>query len=200
MDIKGLRSLNLIGTILFCIIGIALISVQYFQLSYYRDVQSEIEEMINDPTISNNSRDSKYTLCIGLLILWLFIILIFTSLLYNYTVKGLDRGNFKAAKTWTLIGIIVGFAGGIIPLIIFIISYVSFDDAIRTQQYSQMQYGYQPYSIPIRYCIKCKRQIPPESRLCPYCGAHQDTMEQPSKKTPPPRLIRTTLNQNQKRK
>jgi hypothetical protein len=99
-----------------------------------------------------------------------------------------------------LIGIIVGFAGGIIPLIIFIISYASFDGAIRTQQYGQMQYGYQPYPIPTRYCIKCKRQIPPDSRLCPYCGALQDGKDQSSKKVPPPRLIKTALNQNQNRK
>jgi hypothetical protein len=155
-------------------------------------------EFISGDSEIDNTGDSEYNLCIGVLIVWLMIILIFTPLFYKYTVRDLDRGNYKVAKNWTLIGIIVGFAGGIIPLIIFIVSYASFDGALRTQQYGQMQYGYQPYPTPNRYCSECKKQIPPDSRLCPYCGAHQDGKDQSSEEVPPPRLIRSTSGQKSK--
>jgi hypothetical protein len=177
MDIKGLRTLNLVGTILFCIIGIVLVSAQYYQLSQYREVQREIGDLMGGTPDSDNSRDSEYDFCIGLLILWLFIILIFTTLLFNYTVKGLDRGNYKAAKGWTLVGIIVGFAGGIIPLIIFIISYVMFDDAIRTEQFGRTYYGYPHPPYQFKDCNNCKKQIPSDSKLCPYCGVQQSPIQ-----------------------
>jgi hypothetical protein len=185
MDIKGLRSLNLVGTILFCIIGIALVSVQYIQLSQYREAQREIEDTMGIIAGSDNSRDAEYNLCIGLLILWLITIVIFTIFLYNYTVLDLDRGNYKAAKQGTLEGIIVGFAGGIIPLIIFIISYVSFDDAVRTHKYGPAYYGPPQPQFQIGFCVGCKKQIPFDSKLCPYCGAKQPPI-QPHQKLPPP--------------
>ncbi len=187
MDIKGLRTLNLVGTILFCIIGITLVSVQYYQLYLYREAQREIGDLIGGvggALESDNSRDSKYAFCIGLLILWLFIIIIFTILFYIFIVKGLDRGNYKAAKEWTLVGIIVGFAGGIVPFIIFIISYVSFDGAIRNKQLDQTQYSYSQQFGQARYCKSCRKQIPFDSNLCPYCGVQQSPLN-PYRKPPP---------------
>lgn len=167
MDIRGLRTLNLLGTISFCLIGFLLASAQLYQII----------------TIAYHFPDSDFSICMGLLALWYCIIIVFTICLYNYTVLGLDRGNYKVAKQWTLIGIFVGFAGGLIPLIIFIISYVSFDDAIRIAH----SYPLYPQPAPIRFCISCKRQIPLDSKLCPYCGVKQSAIPPPSRSTTPPR-------------
>jgi hypothetical protein len=133
MDVRGLRTLNLVGTILFCVIGLLIVSAYYYQLTRYSEARNEIREMMSQEGGSDSTRESQYSVCMGLLLLWLCIIIIFTLLLLNYTVFGLDRGNYSSAKSWTLVGIIVGFAGGIIPFIIFIISYVSFDDAVRSK-------------------------------------------------------------------
>jgi hypothetical protein len=38
---------------------------------------------------------------------------------------------YDAAKKWILIGMLFGLVVGIIPFIIFLISYVSFDDALK---------------------------------------------------------------------
>jgi len=167
MDIKGLRTLNLVGTILYCLIGSFLAFVYYYETySVY--------------TIFN--RD--ITGCTISLIIWISILISFTIELFMKTVVGLDRGDYKTAKQWTLVGIIVGFMGGIIPLIIFIISYVSFDDAVRTQQFGPPYYSYYQQPGQLRYCISCRKQIPVDSRLCPYCGRQQLPIH--SYPTPPP--------------
>jgi hypothetical protein len=156
MDIKGLRTLNLIGTILYGLIGTLLVLAYYYQ-TY--DIYSHFNQDLTGCTI--------------VLIIWLFILFTFSILLYQKTVVGLDRGEYKTVKQWTLVGVIIGFMGGIIPLIIFIVSYVSFDEAIRTQQYNQASLHSHPQQKQGRYCNFCKRQIPNDSRLCPYCGRTQ---------------------------
>ena len=133
MGVKTLKNLNLAGTILFGLIGSLLISSNFYTTYRYTIAFPE-------------HYDSS--LCMTLLLIWSLIIIIFSILLYNYAVLELDRGNYESAKRWTLIGIIVGFAGGIIPLILFIISYVSFDDAIREEQFSQAQYRYSQQKMP----------------------------------------------------
>jgi hypothetical protein len=117
--------------------------------------------MISPEGGPDSTGDSEYSICYGLLLLWLCIILIFTALLFNYTVLGLDRGNYKAAKSWTLAGIIVGFAGGILPLIIFIISYVSFDDAVRSSTMPPPPYyqGEPPGSDQVLFCRFCGKPM-----------------------------------------
>jgi hypothetical protein len=164
----------------------------------YREARESLADFMSGSEGEIETRDAEYNLCMGFIMLWIIIIIIFTMALYNFAVRGLDKGNYKVAKNWTLVGIIVGFAGGIIPLIIFIISYVSFDDAIRNQQFGQMQYRYPSYPMPVRYCIKCKRQIPPDSRLCPYCGANQESMGQTGKRVPPHKIKKTASGQNRK--
>jgi hypothetical protein len=97
MDIKGLRNLNLIGTILFCIIGIALVSVQYYQLNQYMEARQNTMEFISGDSEIDNTRDSEYNLCIGLLIVWLMIILIFTALFSKNL--DIDR-NYCRIRWW----------------------------------------------------------------------------------------------------
>ena len=164
MDVKGLRTLNMVGVILFCLIGF-LIAIVYFYnyLTLFRVF----------------GRDT--TVCTIIYFIWMFILIISTILLYKYTVVGLDHENYESAKHWTLFGIIVGFMGGIIPFVIFIISYVSFDDAVRRTQMEQIPHGYYQQPILPKGCSSCKRQIPYDSMLCPYCGIRQ---------IPPPQLYR----------
>jgi hypothetical protein len=162
MDVKGLRTLNLVGTILYGLIGTLLVSVYYYQA--YR--------------VSTHF-DRDMTQCTMIFIIWLVMLTFFTILLYINTVAALGRGNYKTAKRWTLVGIIIGFMGGIIPLIIFIISYVSFDEAIRPKQFGHPQMGYYPPPGQVRFCDRCRKQIPFDSKLCPYCGVQQTAPRPP---------------------
>jgi hypothetical protein len=161
MDIKGLRTLNHIGVFLFrligCIIPLPLLVGSIFFRSY---------------------------VVMSIAIIWIILILITAEILFRFTVVGIDRGNYGSAKFWTLIGIFVGIAGGIIPIIIFIISYVSFDEAIRTQIYGPHYYGYYQQPSSIKNCNGCRRQIPFDSKLCPYCGVQQIPMR-PYNQPPP---------------
>jgi hypothetical protein len=167
MDIKGLKTLNHIGTFLFRIFGCIL--PLYIMISYFI-----------------YHRDSYIFMTIILLTnIWIIVILVFAELLYRNTVVGLDQGKYESAKTWTFIGIFLGFIASIIPFIIFIISYVSFDDAIRTQHFGHSNYKYPQQLNQIKYCNNCKRQIPFDSRLCPYCGVQQSPIH-PHKRPPPP--------------
>jgi uncharacterized membrane protein len=133
MDIKGLRTLNLVGTVLFCILGIISAAMIYIRTYLYMSAPIPWEGPFGSSE-SNGVSDSQFFSLMMLVILWLCVIIILTIILYIYTVKGLDRRRYKDAKFWTLIGCIFGLAGGIIPFIIFLISYVSFDDAVRTHR------------------------------------------------------------------
>jgi hypothetical protein len=170
VDVKGLRTLNLIGVIFYVIVG-SLLALQYFYISFIFTASFR------------GHYNPTFILCGSI---WFSAIVIFTLLLYHYTVLGLDRGEYQAAKTWTFIGIFVGVIGGIIPLIIYIISYVSFDDAVRTSQYGPAYYP--PTPIQNRPCIKCRRQIPLDSKLCPYCGVQQYKMQK--SRPPPPQKVK----------
>lgn len=175
MDIKGLRTLNHIGVFLFRLIGC----------------------IIPLPILVGSYKSENYV-WMSYAIIWIILILITAELLFRFTVVGIDRGNYESAKFWTMIGIFVGVAGGIIPIIIFIISYVSFDDAIRAQQYGPAHYGYPQQPSPIKYCNSCRRQIPFDGKLCPYCGVRQITM-QPYNKSPHPKPEKTSSVEKQYR-
>jgi hypothetical protein len=125
--------------------------------------------------------DIRSTICATI---WLSVIFILGFLLFRYTVIGLDRGEYDKAKTWTLIGAIVGLLGGIIPFIVFIISYVSFDDAVQTYQMDKTLYENTQKQTQIRFCSGCRRKIPFDSRLCPYCGVRTSPTH-PLRKTRP---------------
>jgi len=124
MNIKNLRKMNLIGTILFGLIGSGIIIVILWSIYDFRT---------NIPKQFGNSLEFSNNIII-LLILLLSIYIIFSILFYRYTVIGLDRNEYKLAKRWTLIGAIMGLIiGYIIPFIIFVISYRSFNEVINDQ-------------------------------------------------------------------
>ena len=64
-------------------------------------------------------------------ILWLILTIYIVVQLFRKAVLGLDKRIYDAAKNWTLIGMLFGLVVGVIPFIIFLISYVSFDDALK---------------------------------------------------------------------
>jgi hypothetical protein len=157
MDIHGLRTLNLVGTILFGVFGIVYPVLYLFGFGL----------------IFWMSRDGGFfTVCTAILIVWIAVIAFLSYSLYNNTVVGLDRGNFEGAKRWTLIGAIMGFifAGGIITLIIFLISYVSFDDAVWPKPYYYPPPGYYPYAPSYPYGPTYPPQQPTGINPCPNCG------------------------------
>ena len=81
-------------------------------------------------------------ICLTVLIVWIIIVGYFAYLLYKNTVVAMDNGNYELVKRWTLYGMIVGFlfGGGILTCALFLISYISIDDALRPKYW-----GYQPY-------------------------------------------------------
>lgn len=157
MDIRGIRTLNLVGTIVFAIFGLAvpIIYSFLFGLIWWFAPGEGI-----------------FTVCVAILLAWIAVIAFLTYSLYNNTVVGLDRSNFQAAKRWTLIGAIMGFifAGGIITFVIFIISYVSFDDAVWPKPYYYPPPGYYPYPPPYPYGPPYPPQQPTGINPCPNCG------------------------------
>lgn len=160
MDLNGLRSLNLIGTLLFGLFGF-LTPVLYaftflFSFAWHND-------------------DGFELICATIIIIWVIFIGIFTFFLYSNTVIALDEGKFGLAKRWVLFGAIAGFfcgggvSLGLITLIVFIVSYISFDDAIRPKYYYPPP-GYYPYPPPgyVPPHIQSQRNLYTKSR-CPNC-------------------------------
>lgn len=175
MDIKGLRTLNLIGTILFCLIGLFFMFAIFSSLFYYH---------YNAPTQFGGSLEFS-TRFIGTWTIFLAIYFIITALLYRFTVLSLDRGEYKSAKRWTLVAIFLGLLGGVIPFIIFIISYATFNEALRNQQRNQAYYYYWEQKGHKYPCAHCQRTIPIDSRLCPYCGVKQYKTRANDREIPP---------------
>jgi hypothetical protein len=179
VDIKGLRTLNLAGTILFGLFGIG-IPLLYFFYLYVSSYSYMFFPYRRD-----------LTFCYSILIIWLVIVIFLTIFLYRNTVKGLDRGDYNSAKRWMIIGAIAGFistglsAIGLITFLIFLIAFVSADEAIRSSYYpppprnyqypSTPQYGPQP---PPQYstaearwspCPSCGKKVASSWIACPYC-------------------------------
>lgn len=155
MDIRGLRSLNLVGTIFFGLFGILMPLFYFFWLGF-------IFWMAPD--------QGFFTVCLAILAAWIAVIALITYNLYNNTVLGIDRGDFQNAKKWTLFGAIIGFifAGGIITFLIFLISYISFDEAVWPKPYYYPPPGYYPYP-PQYYGPQYPPQPMGQTSLCPNC-------------------------------
>lgn len=167
--------MNLAGTVILAFFTIAIPSLYFFLFLSW----------------SSGYGTSDFGLfCMIGLLCWLVISIVITYLLFVNTVLGLDRGEYEKAKRWTLIGMIfsiflIFFSVGIITLIIFLISYVSFDDALRPKLYypppyyaypPQYPYAYAPgqpgpvaqVKIPnCKYCLQPLRYIENYSRW--YC-------------------------------
>jgi hypothetical protein len=182
LDIKGLRTLTLAGTILFGLFNVLaplVIAVVYIPLLMFGFEESS----------------DIFSICIVILICWAIVMIFLTYMLYKNTVLGLDRGDFVTAKRWMLIGAICGFIFGgtsglgIVTLIIFIIAYTSTDEAVRALYYPQIMY-YQPPPYPYGPNPPQQSPYPTGSRMylpnnigsknvtvknqCPRCGNRID--------------------------
>jgi hypothetical protein len=97
----------------------------------------------------------------------------------------LDRGDYDSAKRWMIIGAIAGFistglsAIGLITFLIFLIAYVSADEAIRSSYYPPPPRGYQyppppvygPHTQQLKSHVSVEEQRKTVSwSLCPNCG------------------------------
>ena len=123
MHIKDIRRMNLVGTIFFALFG-------------YIMVLGVIGIMIQN--LRNYPRGYVYDYypALRLAIVLFCFFTIFTLLLYRYTVTALDRGNYKVVKWFTLIGIIVGWIGIILPSIAFYKSYKALNNFIDNKKSS----------------------------------------------------------------
>jgi hypothetical protein len=172
MDIRGIRTLNLAGTILFALfsIGIAMFYLPIFIFFPF------------------NEGSDLTMICITILVCWIIFIVYLTYMLYKNTVLAMDEGQFETVKRWTLYGIFFGIflGGGLIVLLIFLISYASIDEATRPRYYypPPMYYppppaygtGYQQPATPHQqpnyarsFCPKCRRAVEANWKYCPNC-------------------------------
>jgi hypothetical protein len=177
MDIKGIRTLNLVGTILFGLFGV-LTPIAYMGYLFFGFWMF--------------FEDQFGLLCLTIIVCWIIFVLFITYMLYQNTVVAIDKRKFQLAKRWVLYGAIAGFflgggvSVGIITLIIFLISYVSFDDALRPRIYYPPPgypyppppgYGpagqppaYGPYGQPPAYSPSLQQNVPLGKNKCPKCG------------------------------
>ncbi|UCG68724.1 MAG: hypothetical protein JSV09_13105 [Thermoplasmata archaeon] len=115
-----------------------------------------------------------FTICFTIIVVWILIVAFLTFMLYQNTVIGLDQGNFHNAKKWALYGAIMGFflggtgGLGIITFIIFLISYISFDEAVWPKPYYYPPPGYYPFPPPY-YGPQYPPQPSGQTTLCPNC-------------------------------
>jgi hypothetical protein len=159
MELKGVRTLNLIGTIIFPIfsIGIVVIYIPFFlPLPGLR-----IEEFFN--------------ICFSFALVWIVVIIFFTYMLYRNTVAGLDKGDFRRARQWSLFGMFSGFllGGGPIVVIIFFTSYSFIDDVTRPRYYRPPPGFYPPpygFGGPYQRPPMPYSQYPTYGMSCPNCG------------------------------
>lgn len=156
MDIHSIRTLNLAGTVIFGIFGILLPTVYLVIFGFIAWVAPG---------------GSFLMLCVVILIVWIAFIAYLAYSLYNNTVIGLDKGDYETAKRWTLYGLILGFlfGGGIITFVIFLISYISFDDALYPKHYYYPP-PYYPYPPQYPYGPPHSPQYPMPSYPCTTCG------------------------------
>jgi len=137
MDLQTIRTLNKVGSILFGILG-SFIPILYSGIFGF---------------ILFMEGGGFAMVCITIMIVWLFFIIFMAYMLYQKTVVALDRGEYDTVKTWMIGGAILGFifGGGIITLAIFLIAYVSFNDALYPKYYYPPPpgaYGYPPPPAP----------------------------------------------------
>jgi hypothetical protein len=86
--------------------------------------------------------------CLSFIIAWAILITYLGAKLYINTIQGIDQRRYDDVKKWTIIGMVVGFlfAGGIISFIIYLVSLISIDEAIRIEYYGYSYPPYPPYS------------------------------------------------------
>ncbi len=157
MDIHNIRTLNLVGTIVFVIFGVIFPIIGLFVFGF---------AFLLAPV------GGLFLICFTILLIYIILIGFFAHRLYHNAVLGLDRGDFETAKKWTLYGAVIGFifGGGWIALILFLISYISFDDALRPKPYYYPP-PYYPYPPQYPYGPPYSPQYPMPSYPCTTCGS-----------------------------
>jgi len=140
MELSTVRSLNVVGCILFGIFGVLISAYIGFWLSFLFWIPFGRED---------TSFSTFAMVCFTILILYIFLIVFLAITLYRNTVRTIDEGDFVKAKRWTLYGAILGMflGGGILTFLLFILSYVFFDEALAPKYYYPYPYpppGYYP--------------------------------------------------------
>ena len=98
----------------------------------------------------------------------------FLYMAYEYAYLRIQRGEYQAAQTPTLIIGILSIFLGLVPGILYLVGYAKLGDALREQQTSPTTYG--PPTTPGAYvphiaCRGCGRVYPlGQFPFCPNCG------------------------------
>lgn len=183
MDLGTIRTLNLVGTILFALFGVLtpLIYLGIFGMA-----------------LVFGSEAGLFAICLTILIVWIIIVVYLAYMLYQNTVKAMDSGNYELVKRWTLYGMILGFllGGGILTLALFLISYISIDDALRPKYWGYPPSPYYPpppgypYGPPPTYPQYPPQQYPPSIGIKgqpPAQSGYRLKKQQPVSPAPTPR-------------
>jgi hypothetical protein len=115
-----------------------------------------------------------------------FLGLVWLILVYLFSYRPASDGNYEAARTPTLVFMILSFLTfSLIPAILYLIAYVKLGDAVReaaTPMPLQAQYQ-APYQAPywqappppgasgqVQVCLKCGTVRQGTGAYCPHCG------------------------------
>jgi hypothetical protein len=175
MDLGTIRTLNLVGTLLFTILGVV---VPLFYLGAF------------GMALMFGTEEGLFAICLTVLIVWIIFVLYFAYLLYKNTVIALDNRNYELVKRWTLYGVIAGFlfGGGILTAALFLISHISLDDALKPKYYGYPPYPYYPppptypYGPPPAYPQYPPQQQYPQQQYPPSIGIKGQQPVQPGYK------------------
>ncbi len=135
MDLGTVRTLNVVGTVLFGILTMLAPVAGFFWIGM----------------ILFWSPDTSYfILCLTAILAWVIIFGFLTYKLYQNTVVSLDKGNFALAKQWTLYGVIMGVILGILftpaflIFIVFLIAFIALESELRPKYWGYPPYPYYP--------------------------------------------------------
>ena len=130
MELKSIRTLNLVGTVLLIVFGIigaiqimALPSIMDALLATDSANTTELPGFINDDVC----------LIAGLVIL--VVVLVCGFVFYKKTVVDFDKKKYRSVRIWTFVAAVVSFfTGGIVPFLLYLISAISIKKALQEQK------------------------------------------------------------------
>jgi len=140
MDMASIRTMNVVGTILFGLITMLSPVIGFFWVGLMMFWSPDTEYLI---------------LCFTGIIAWIIIFGFITYKLYQNTVVSLDKGNYALAKQWTLYGVVMGailgflFTPAFLILIVYVLAYVGIDSAMKPKYYGYPAYPYYPPPPPV---------------------------------------------------
>lgn len=135
MDLGTVRTLNVVGTVLFGIMTMLAPVAGFFWIGM----------------VFFWSPDTSYLiLCLTGILAWIIIFGFLTYKLYQNTVVSLDKRNYTLAKQWTLYGVIMGavlgflFTPAFLILIVFLLAYMGIEGELRPKYWGYPPYPYYP--------------------------------------------------------